>query len=564
MDGEQLLATLAAKDEELAQKDRQILELELIIQSKQRQLETSIRQCEQLLRRFHGPKSEKFHPDQLLLEPILAELIAGLEAVADPGDESVSLHDVRTEGDGESGPDPSVAPDKPAGPARNNRRNGRVAIPDWVERHIIEVDVPDEEKMDLETGAPLPLLGHEDTVKLDVIPSRLEAKVYRRLKYGPVEDAEGTTHIIIPELPAFALGSCKADTGLLADVIVSKTCDHMPLYRQEQKSEREGLRLPRTTSDDWYLQSAELVERLYQLQAEETRANPILKTDATRLPLFIRGNGKTHSAAMWVWMGTDGVAVPDLTFEYTFDQTHEQPEAFTGQCPDTLEYLQADASSVYDQLLEAQDIKEAGCWAHARRYFFDAVDSAPLEGSHALAEIRLLYAVEDDIRGVPPDQRRDARQARSVPIVTRLYEKFAAWEQTALPKSPLGQALTYFRNQKDALHRYLNDGRLDIDNNACEREFRYVASGRRNWLFAGSERGARALAVHLTLVRNCVHHGVNPLQYYTDVLRRIPTQRRDRLKQLLPKNWQPGPPLGDRIIMPAMYSTTRVPQLTPA
>jgi hypothetical protein len=109
------------------------------------------------------------------------------------------------------------------------------------------------------------------------------------------------------------------------------------------------------------------------------------------------------------------------------------------------------------------------------------------------------------------------------------------------------------------LHRYLGDGRLDIDNNACEREFRYVAVGRRNWLFAGSERGARAFAVHLTLVRNCAHRGINPLEYYSDVLRRVPTHRRDRLEELLPRNWKSAPPLPDRLVMPAMYSTDRPP-----
>ncbi len=558
---EQLLALVAAKDEELARRDRQIVELRLIVRSKQRQFEVSIRQCGQLLRRLHGPKSKKFHPDQPFLEPIMADVLADAGSAEGAEQEAARGDRAADEPDEAACPEPPAEPPDPGseGPRRKNRRNGRVAIPDWVQRRIIEVDVDEDQKIDLETGEPLVRIGHRDTIKLEVIPSKLQASVYRRWKYGPVRDAEGRTRIIIPELPPFPLGSCKADAGLLADVVVSKTCDHMPLYRQERKSEREGLRLPRTTTDDWYLQSAELLGDLYGLQFEATRSAPILKTDATRLPLFIPGNGKTHSAAMWVWMGTDGVNAPELAFRYTFDQTKERPAAFVAECPGTLEYLQADAASVYDELLEGGAITEVGCWAHGRRHWFDAVDSAPFEASHALAEIRLLYRIEDQIKDRSPPQRRCARQARSAPIVARLYGTFSRWENTALPKSPLGQALTYFRNQRAPLHRYLSDGRLDIDNNACEREFRYVALGRRNWLFAGSERGARAFAVHLTLVRNCAHRGINPLEYYSDVLRRVPAQPRDRLEQLLPGNWKAGPPLPDRIVMPAMYSTDRAP-----
>jgi hypothetical protein len=182
-----------------------------------------------------------------------------------------------------------------------------------------------------------------------------------------------------------------------------------------------------------------------------------------------------------------------------------------------------------------------------------------MEAAHALGEIRLLYAVEEDIKSLPPEQRRDIRQERSAPVIETLYKTFAEWERAALPKSPMGEALTYFRNQNVALHQFLHDGRLNIDNNACEQEFRYVACGRRNWLFAASERGAQAFAVHLTLTRNCCHHGINPLEFYADVLRRIPTHPRDRLRELLPANWSAGPPLPDRIIMPAMYSTDRAP-----
>ena len=328
---EKLLDVVAAKDEALAQKDRQIVELQLMVKSKQQQLDVSIRQCEQLLRRLYGPKSEKFHPDQPFLELIMAEVIANAESEQNAEQELIDEDEEREEGQPEEtapeGDEPVADPEgsAPEKPRKKSRRNGRVPIPDWVQRRIIEVDVDDEQKIDLETGEPLARIGHEDTIKLEVIPSKLQANVYRRWKYGPVRDANGRTRIIIPELPRFPLGSSKADAGLLADVIVAKTCDHMPLYRQEQKSEREGLRLPRTTTDDWYLKSAELMRDLYGLQLTATRSAPILKTDATRLPLFIPGNGKTHSAAMWVWIGADGENTPQLTFQYTFDQTKERP-----------------------------------------------------------------------------------------------------------------------------------------------------------------------------------------------------------------------------------------------
>ena len=202
-------------------------------------------------------------------------------------------------------------------------------------------------------------------------------------------------------------------------------------------------------------------------------------------------------------------------------------------------YLQADAYSVYDQFFADGEIVEVGCMAHARRKFFDALETAPDEAKPALAVIKKLYAVERQCKTdeCSSDERRAARQGESKPVFDTLCEWLVDLKAGVLPKSPIGKAIGYFVRHADALGRYLGDGRLEIDNNRCERTMRQIAVGRKNWLFAGSEAGGQRAATLYSLTVSCWELEIDPFAYLADVLSRLSTTPSSRIEELTPRGW---------------------------
>jgi transposase len=301
---------------------------------------------------------------------------------------------------------------------------------------------------------------------------------------------------------------------MVADIVVSKICDHLPLYRQSQRADREQFILPRSTADGYFLKSAEQLAPLYDLYPDLLRDCSLLKGDASSLAVLAPGLGRTHSGTIWNWFGCahDEPDQPDFVyFSYAKNLRGQTVRDFLGERKG---YLQLDAASLFDQSCAMLGVLECGCWAHARRYFEKALSSRPTEVALTLTRIRALFDIERKAKLLSPAARAAMREAQSRPIIEDLYREFQHWREDLLPKEPLARALTYMTNQKAALCRYLLDGRIDIDNSACEREFRCVALGRHNWLFAGNARGARCYAIHLTLVRNCRHAEVNPQAWY--------------------------------------------------
>jgi len=524
---EQALEALAAREADLARKDRQIAELAATVTDLHRQLEQQRHQLDGLLRRLYGQKRERFDPNQMLFDEMLVGVLEGHAAAGAP----------------------APAPAIPVAAHERRGGHGRVQIPEHLERQVIEIDLPEEQKICPRTGQPMVCIGYEETLKLEFVPGRMQVNAYRRLKYASPDTP--LAGVRLPALPYFPIAKCKADTGLLAFVLVSKYDDALPLNRQQRIWEREGIDLSRSTLDDWTLASAEVLAALLPALKRELLACHVIGTDDTPVDMQEPGRGQALVTRMWAYLGYREPAPPLAVFEFTRDRTKERPLQFLG---DYRGKVQADAYSGYDTLFRREGLMEVGCWSHARRYFHDARDSAPREATAVLAEVRRLFAIEAELNaaGAGPPQRLERRQDQSRPIVETLFETIACMQAEALPQSPLAQACTYALNQQLPLRRYLEDGRLRMDNNPVELLMRKVALGRKNWLFFGSERGGRAAAVILSLLQTCLFSKINPWLYFQDVLRRLPMQPEEKLAELLPHRWTPGPPLPDRIIMPPM------------
>src|SRR5690606_4447797 len=295
--------------------------------------------------------------------------------------------------------------------------------------------------------------------------------------------------------PSRPIARSYAGPGLLAHVFVSKYADHLPLYRQCRIYEREGVELSETTLADWVGAGHQLLRPLIDTLHCHVFAAHKLHTDDTPVPVLMPGKGKTQQARLWTYVRDDrphgGSAAPAAWFRYSPDRKGIHPQThlkdFTG-------VLQADAFAGYNEVYASGRVVEAACWAHARRKIYDIHASRPTPlTTHFLEQVAWLYEIEADIRGKPPDVRRTTRQERARPIVTALH----AWLTEQLPvlsrKAPTADAIRYALNQWQALTRYLEDGEVEIDNNAAERSLRGVALGRKHYLFMGSDRaGERA------------------------------------------------------------------------
>lgn len=227
-----------------------------------------------------------------------------------------------------------------------------------------------------------------------------------------------------------------------------------------------------------------------------------------------------------------------MVYDFSEDRSKKRPIAFLGNYKG---YAHADAYSGYDELFRREGIVEVGCWVHARRKFDEAASSRPEESTDVMARIALLYQVEKFCQEMNPDERRLYREEKARPVLDGIFKRVEALKAQTIPSEPLRKAVDYALNQRQALYRYLEDGRLRPDNNIAENAIRPLALGRKNWLFAGSERGARATALFLGLVQSCKACQVNPWEYFNDVLRRIMAHPVTRLRELLPDQWKPLP-----------------------
>jgi transposase len=383
-------------------------------------------------------------------------------------------------------------------------------------------------------GGKLKHLGEDVSEILEYVPASF--RVIRQVR----EKLSCTACDCIVEeaAPSRPIERGLAGPGLLAHVMVAKYCDHLPLYRQSEIYEREGVELDRSTLADWVGGTsrvlAPLVEavRKYALRAEK------LHGDDTPVPVLAPGNGSTKTARLWTYVRDDrpaaDPAAPAVWFAYSPDRKGDHPQqhlkGFQG-------ILQADGYAGFNRLYEEGGISEAACWAHVRRKFYDLHEAhkSPV-AAEALRRIAALYAIEDQIRGRSPDERREIRKVKARPLLDAMEE----WLRTALSrlprKSDVASAFAYAQGRWRALVRYCDDGRLEIDNNAAERALRAVALGRKNYLFAGSNSGGERAAAMYTLIGTAKLNGIDPEAYLRHVLSRIADHPISRIDELLPWN----------------------------
>jgi hypothetical protein len=320
-------------------------------------------------------------------------------------------------------------------------------------------------------------------------------------------------------------------------VLTQKFGDHLPLNRISGILAREGARVSPSTLGDWVARDAFDLSPIYRAMVEDVLAGPIVRTDDTSIRVLDASvEGGVRSGRIWAYLGPRR---GDIFFTYSSTKENADPEGCHAVLARFRGIVQADASKGYDALFRDGTRCEAGCWCHCRRKFVDAQAAFPKEARHALDLIRALYAVERKAKldGLDAAARLALRQEKSRPIVDAFFEWVKRTAPSTVPKTLLATALGYAKNQEHALRTFLNDGRLEPDNNDTERALRQIAVGRRAWLFAGNSAAARNTSVVVTLVYACKELRTDPVVYLTDVLSRMSTHPARLIHELTPRGW---------------------------
>ena len=471
------------------------------------------------IRRAHfGRKSERITDDQLALA--LEELETSL-AKAEAEEEKA---------------DPALKTER-----TRKRRAGRCETLDHLPHE--EVVVEPDSKVCPCCGGDLHVIGEDTSKRLDKVPAKVRVIVTRRPKYAcrtcEKTGADDVAGIIQAPAPPRLIEGGLPTEALVADVVVSKHADHLPLYRQSQILARHGVRIERSTLAQWVGAAAAELQPLHDHLIDQLKASPRLFCDETRCPVLDPGAGKTKTGFMWAlarddrpWGGSDP---PAVAYSYAPGRGGEHAakllDGFNG-------ILQVDGYAAYKRLAAPArpggPVTLAYCWSHLRRQFYEVYvgGNAPI-ATEALARIKLLYDIEAEIRGLSPAVRRAIRQERSKPVI----EVLKPWFEASLAKVPKGgklaDALSYGLNHWDGLCRFLDDGRIEIDSNTVERSIRGLALTRKNALFAGHDRGAAGWAMIASLLETCKLNQVDPLAWTTDVLTKLvnrwPASRIDEL-----------------------------------
>jgi transposase len=371
--------------------------------------------------------------------------------------------------------------------------------------------------------------GSKSSVLIEWVPGHFERQTHVQASYAcPCCD-----HIVTADGPQRPTEGGQYGAGFMSHVVVSKCADCIPLYRMEKQFRRIGIPISRSTLCDLFHQAAELLTPLYQRMAAYVAGSLLVLADETSLQVIDRSLDKTRKGYVWIFL-TDDVAY----YRFSPTRSGETPGEVLGDSPGT---LLVDGYTGYNQVITPDSRDRAGCWAHVRRKFFDALSFAPEEAKYMLDQILNLYrveyeAVKREITGKPIHQQ--LRMEKAGPILAHIQTWAEEQKLEFLPKSPMGEALSYMLNQWKPLNHYLTDAKIPIDNNGSERSLRLIAKGRDNYMFAGSDAAAQNLAQNMSLVVSCDLHGVNPEAYLADVLIRIQTHPAKNIDDLLPRRWK--------------------------
>lgn len=460
-----------------------------------------------LKRQLFGKKSEKLNPDQrLLFENLYDEVKAKIEEKNRPKEEEVKTR-------------------------KNRNHNGRRPLPAELRREMTEIEPDEKEKVCPVCNNQKERIGEEVTEKLEFAPASFYVKRYVRGKYA-CRQCQG--NISIGQLPPMAIDKGIPGEGLLAHIITSKYCDQNPLNRLEGIFHRHGVDIDVSTMCDWVGHCADLLSSVVLRMHQKILQSPKINTDDTKIPIKSKDRkGSVYNGYLWVYIDNQ----KNVVFDFTPSRSREGPIKFLGKYSG---YVQADAYSGYDEFFRVSDATEVGCNSHARRKFEYALDSDPVRAARMMVLWGRLYEIERIARDGNYDdaQLLEIRQTKSRAVFADIKLLLEEYKNQVLPKSPIGKAIGYALNQWEALMRYIDNPLLDIDNNISERVLRMVVIGRKNYLFAGSENGARRAAIIYSLVASCKLHQIDPFAYFTDVLKRVSTHPAGKIDELLPVEWK--------------------------
>ncbi len=379
-------------------------------------------------------------------------------------------------------------------------------------------------------------IGEEVTEELEYEPGELYVKKYIRPKYAVTATEEGNVQFTIAPMPVRPVDKAIAGPGLLAQIIIDKYVDHLPLYRQQQRFARSGVNLSDSTISGWVSAVCNLLTPLYEALKQQILNSGYIHADETYIKVLDSNKkGTTHRGYFWVYNNSPGRLV---LFDYQDGRSADAPkellDSFKG-------YLQTDGYTVYENYENKEGITLLHCMAHARRKFIEAQSNDAARATYALEHMQQLYAIERDCRekNISDEERQSVRQQQAAPVLEHLGKWMKEQYVQVLPKSPIGQALAYSIQRWDKLSIYTTNGMLSIDNNPVENSIRPVAIGRKNYLFAGSHEAAKRSAMLYSLAGTCKMNNVNPFTWLREVLTIIPSYPINKIKDLLPHNYTP-------------------------
>ncbi len=472
------------------------------------QLDKTQRLLRQLLTAKSGTRSEQLSADQL-------RLFAQESGIAEPPS---------------SDDDSDEEPPTPGSDIRERKPRGRRRLPNHLKRERIVHDLAEEEKHCGGCQEQLRHIGEEVSERYEYIPAQMMVIEDACQKYA----CQCTVRVA--GKPAQPIAKSSAGASLLAQVIVSKVADHIPVHRQGKLFRRFGVEIADQTICGWLRQSAELLQPLYEELKQYVLSSKVVGTDDTPVKVLDRKLPHTRKGRMWPYVGDRNHK--GVVYDYTATRERAGPEKFLRSYRG---YLQADAYVAYDSFFTdpGRGLVEVGCWAHARRHVYEALETDRSRMGAVLAYIARLYAVEKHARKqkIVGEDLRLLREQVSRPVLEQLREYMGKMRGKLLPKSDAGKAVEYIWKNWAALSRFVEDGDLSIDNNHTERSLRGIAVGRNNWVFLGSDRGGKTLAVLKSFVASCELVKVDPFAWLRDVLGRIPTHSMQKLGELLPHRW---------------------------
>jgi len=526
-----------ALEQALQQREQALADRDALLTQHLQRIAELERQIETLVTDLRGATR-----DRKVLEARLKELLAKRRALAD----SVSDGQLSLGFEEAPLPTPPCTNEAPDGETdedrirpRHQRRNApRKVAYEALPREHVHHELPVAERVCPVTNKELVVVGEKVSEELEYSPASLVVIVHHRAVYGlcAEDQAQRKAEPIVAPAPPRPIEDARVGAGLLAWILVQKYANHLPLYRQQAIFGREGLDLPRQTMCDWVLASAYQLGPIQRALKRLILMSGVVQLDDTPIQCQ-SGTGKEHfQAHLWTYLSPQ---VEGVVFDFTPNRTHEHVLDFLGE--DIAGYLVGDGYAGYETIANKRPgVIVAGCWAHVLRKYRDALEESPAEASSMMTLIAELFdvearAIEDKL---DPFGVVSLRAERSRPVLDRIHERAESLRGQGSEQGKFVEAQKYLFNQWPTLVRFLEDGRVPIHNNSCERAIRPIAVGRRNWLFAGSERGGEAAAIIYTLIESCRRAGLDPFRYLRDVLLRVGTHPASRVEELVPARWK--------------------------